>query len=114
MRARAAAVSPGLGKATVGNCLVRFSQAGLSWPLPPERNDDNLELLRFPGPAMALRPDRPVPAAFRRSRACGTMGASNDTCAGAVASEGLQDWILAHVRMFALSQRRATGRGARI
>ena len=74
MRDRAAAVSPGPGKATVGNCLVRFSQAGLSWPLPPERNDDSLELLRFSGPALALRPDRPVPdwavmdVALRRPR----------------------------------------------
>jgi transposase len=30
-----------------------------------------------------------------------TMGASNYTYAEAVASEGLEDWILAHVRMFA-------------
>ena len=40
-------------------------------------------------------------AASRRRRACGTMGASNFTYAGAVATEGLEDWILAHVRMFA-------------
>ena len=29
------------------------------------------------------------------------MGASNYTYAEAVASEGLEDWTLAHVRMFA-------------
>ena len=39
-------------------------------------------------------------AASRRRRACGTTGASNDTYAEAVASEGLKDWIGAHVRMF--------------
>ena len=100
MRDRAAAVFPGPGKATVGNCLARArgqvysgrcrvpwtwqgnrrelsgagAWPGLFWPLPPERNDDSLELLRFSGPALALRPDRPVPdwavmdVALRRPR----------------------------------------------
>ena len=58
---RAAARSLGLGKGTVGNYLVRFSQAGLSWPLPPDLDDDSLELLLFPSPTMASRLDRPVP-----------------------------------------------------
>ncbi len=40
-------------------------------------------------------------AASRRRRASGTMGPSNYTYAEAVASEGLEDWIAAHVRMFA-------------
>jgi len=40
-------------------------------------------------------------AASRQRRACGTMGASHYTYAEAVASEGLEDWILAHIRMFA-------------
>jgi len=40
-------------------------------------------------------------AASRRRRACGTTGASSHTCAEAVASEGLEDWTLAHARMFA-------------
>ena len=40
-------------------------------------------------------------AASRRRRASGTTGASNYTYAEAVASEGLEDWIGAHVRMFA-------------
>jgi transposase len=39
-------------------------------------------------------------AASRQRRACGTTGAPNYTYAEAVASEGLEDWILAHVRMF--------------
>lgn len=58
---RAVARSLGLGKGTVGNYLVRFSQAGLSWPLPPDLDDDSLELLLFPSPTMASRLDRPVP-----------------------------------------------------
>ena len=40
-------------------------------------------------------------AASRLRRASGTTGASNYTYAEAVASEGLEDWILAHIRMFA-------------
>jgi transposase len=40
-------------------------------------------------------------AASRRRRASGTTGATNHTCAEAVASEGLEDWIRAHVGMFA-------------
>ena len=40
-------------------------------------------------------------AASCRRRASGTMGASNYTYAEVVASEGLEDWILAHIRMFA-------------
>jgi len=39
-------------------------------------------------------------AASRQRRACGTTGASTYTYAEAVASEGLEDWIGAHVRMF--------------
>jgi transposase len=40
-------------------------------------------------------------AASRRRRAFSTTGASNYTYAEAVASEGLEDWTLAHARMFA-------------
>jgi len=39
-------------------------------------------------------------AASRQRRACGTTGASTYTYAEAVASEGLEDWIGAHVGMF--------------
>ena len=61
MSDRATALSLGLSKGTVGNYLVRFSQAGLSRPLPPELDDDSLELLLFPRPTLALRLNRPVP-----------------------------------------------------
>ena len=40
-------------------------------------------------------------AASRRRRGSGTMGASNFTCAEVIATEGLEDWTPAHVRMFA-------------
>ena len=176
---RAIAPSLGLGKGTVGSYLARARQAGLSWPLPAELDDDSLELLLFPSPTMASRLDRQVPdwaamdVELRRpgvtrallweeyrarapdgfgyawfcehfdawkgrvrptmrqthvggekvfvdfagdtidvidpvtgeSRAMklfvAAMGASNYTYAEAVASEGLEDWTLAHVRMFA-------------
>ena len=176
---RAVARSLGLGKGTVGNYLARARQAGLSWPLLPELDDDSLELLLFPSPTMASRLDRPVPdwasmdvelrrpgvtrallweeyrarapdgfgyawfcehfdawkgrvrPTMRQTHVGGekvfvdfagdtidvidpgtgearpmklfvaAMGASNYTFAEAVASEGLEDWILAHVRMFA-------------
>ena len=56
-------------------------------------------------------------AASRRRRASGTTGAPNYTYAEAVASEGPEDWTLAHVRLpmsaFRLSGRRAEGRGAK-
>jgi len=58
---RAIALSLGLGKTTVGGYLARAGQAGLSWPLAPEPEDDSLELLLFPSPTMASRLDRPVP-----------------------------------------------------
>ena len=51
----------GFGKGTVGNYLARARQAGLSWPLPAELDDDSLELSLFPSPTLALRLDRPVP-----------------------------------------------------
>ena len=37
---RVIAGSLGLSKGTVGNYLMRFNQAGLSWPLPCELDDD--------------------------------------------------------------------------
>ena len=175
---RAIALSLGLGKTTVGGYLARARQAGLSWPLSPELDDDSLELLLFPSPTMASRLDRPMPdwaamdvelrrpgvtrallweeyrakapegfgyawfcehfdawkgrvrPTMRQTHVGGekvfvdfagdtidvidpvtgearamklfvaAMGASNYTYAEVVASEGSEDWILAHVRMF--------------
>jgi len=58
---RAIALSLGLGKTTVGDYLARARQVGLSWPLPPELDDDSLGLLLFPSPTMASRLNRSVP-----------------------------------------------------
>lgn len=175
---RAIAASLGLGKGTVGTYVGRARQAGLTWPLPANLSDDDLELLLFPAaPSMPDR-ERPMPdwslvdrelrrpgvtrallwEEYRAAHPLGfgyawfcehyeawkgrvrptmrqthvggekvfvdfagdtvdvidpetgevtavkvfiaAMGASNFTYAEAVASEGLEDWINAHVRMF--------------
>ncbi len=176
---RAIAASLGLGKGTVSAYLSRARRAGLGWPLPPDLDDDGLELLLFPASPTVPDPERPVPdwakvdrelrrpgvtrallweeyraghpggfgytwfcthydawkgrvrPTMRQSHVGGekvfvdfagdtidvidpgtgearamklfvaAMGASNFTYAEAVASEGLEDWIGAHVRMFA-------------
>lgn len=52
----------GISKGAVGSYLSRARAAGLSWPLPPELDDDDvLELLLFPGVAGSRRPGRAVP-----------------------------------------------------
>lgn len=61
MSDRAISGSLGLSKGTVGNYLMRFNQACLSWPLPCELDDDSLELLLFPRPPMSSLLTRPVP-----------------------------------------------------
>ena len=55
---RAIALSLGRGKGTVGDYLARARQADLSWPLPPELDDDSLELLLFsqPDDGLAVEP----------------------------------------------------------
>ena len=58
-RAIARWLSP--GKGTVGDYLARARQAGLSWPLGSEMDDDSLESLLFPSPTMASRLDATVP-----------------------------------------------------
>ena len=45
MSDRAIAGSLGFSKGTVGNFLVRFNRAGLSWPLPCAPDNDSLDLL---------------------------------------------------------------------
>ena len=176
---RAIAASLGLGKGTVSAYLSRARRGGLGWPLPPDLDDDGLELLLFPASPTVPDPERPVPdwakvdrelrrpgvtrallweeyraghpggfgytwfcthydawkgrvrPTMRQTHVGGekvfvdfagdtidvidpgtgearaaklfvaAMGASNFTYAEAVASEGLEDWIGAHVRMFA-------------
>jgi transposase len=90
---RAIAASLGLSKGSVGSYTQRAHHAGLTWPLPEGLDDDSLELLFFPAPPTVPDAERLVPD-------WAAMGASNYTYAEAVASEGLEDWILAHARMF--------------
>ena len=42
------AESCGLGRTTVRDYLRLFEESGLSWPLPPELNDDELDKKLFP------------------------------------------------------------------
>ena len=58
---RAAALSLGLSKGTVGNYLARFSQAGLSWPLPPDVDEVALERALFKCDVRLPDAQRPLP-----------------------------------------------------
>lgn len=53
--ARSLSISP----TTVGECLKRAGEAGLSWPLPQETDDDALERLLYQEREKA--PQRPLP-----------------------------------------------------
>ena len=44
----AIAKSIGIGESTVGDCLQRVKRANLSWPLPEDFNDEQLEKLPYP------------------------------------------------------------------
>ena len=55
--ARSLAMSP----ATVGEYLRRARLAGLSWPLPAELDDAELEARLFPPPPKLARAPRPLP-----------------------------------------------------
>ena len=61
LSSRAIASSLSISKGAVGAYLSRVRAAGLSWPLPPELDDDALELLLFPGQVCSRVPERPVP-----------------------------------------------------
>jgi transposase len=62
LSSRAIASSLSISKGAVGAYLSRVRAAGLSWPLPPELDDDDaLELLLFPGQIGSRVPERPVP-----------------------------------------------------
>ena len=69
---QAIAKSLGLGQGTVSKYLGRARRAGLSWPLPPELDDDlRLEALLFPPPPDLPAEARPKPdwAEIRRELA---------------------------------------------
>lgn len=61
LSSRAIASSLSISKGAVGAYLSRVRAAGLSWPLPPDLDDDALELLLFPGQVCSRVPERPVP-----------------------------------------------------
>lgn len=62
LSSRAIAAALSISKGAVGAYLSRVRAAGLSWPLPPELDDDDaLELLLFPGQIGSRVPERPVP-----------------------------------------------------
>jgi len=58
---RAVGRACGLGRTTVAAYLYRFGASGLSWPLPPDLDDETLEALLFPGPPEVADAQRPVP-----------------------------------------------------
>jgi len=53
-------ISCRLGRSTVRDYLLRAEAAGLSWPLPEEMDEEQLEQLLFPPPPDAVR-HRPLP-----------------------------------------------------
>ena len=46
---------------TVGKYLARFSKAGLSWPLPPELDDEEFMGRLFGDDKSPAQPSRPMP-----------------------------------------------------
>jgi len=59
---RQIARSCGLARSTVAEYLERFKGAGLSWPLPPEMTEEELDVRLFQRPEMRGRdPARPLP-----------------------------------------------------
>ena len=61
LTARQIAGSLQLARSTVGEGLRRFHESGLSWPLPAELGDADLERRLFPPPVRAPGRHRPVP-----------------------------------------------------
>lgn len=58
---RAVAQSCGVGRTTVREYLQRARRAGVSWPLPEEVSDGDLEALLFPPGVAASGAERPLP-----------------------------------------------------
>jgi transposase len=58
---RAVARSCGIGRTTAREYVHRARRAGLSWPLPEEMSDSELEGLLFPPPVSADNAPRPLP-----------------------------------------------------
>lgn len=58
---RAVALSCAIGRTTVREYLQRAERAGLSWPLPEELSDSELEARLFPPPVSPTNAPRPLP-----------------------------------------------------
>jgi transposase len=58
---REIARSCGIGRATVANYLARAQQAGLTWPLPDDLDDDELQAVLFADAEETPPPTRPLP-----------------------------------------------------
>lgn len=58
---RAIARSCGIARSTVGEYLRRAAEAGLSWPLPQELDEDELNRLLFPKPSGSGKRELPLP-----------------------------------------------------
>ena len=59
--AREIAPSVGITRSTVAEYLYRSEAAGLSWPLPEDLSDEELERLLFPPVPSGEEPSRPMP-----------------------------------------------------
>jgi len=59
--AREIAPSVGIARSTVAEYLYRSEAAGLSWPLPEDLSDEELERLLFPPVPSEGEPSRPMP-----------------------------------------------------
>ena len=55
------AVSCNIGRTTVSDYLDRFEDSGLSWPLPSDMEDTQLELRLFPSARVVPDPERGLP-----------------------------------------------------
>src|SRR4030081_2782744 len=58
---RGIAKSLGLSQGAVSGYLSRARAAGVSWPLPADRDDEQLEALLFPPPPAIAADQRPMP-----------------------------------------------------
>jgi transposase len=58
---REIALSVGIARSTVGEFIYRSEAAGLTWPLPEDLSDEDLERLLFPAAPGNGEPPRPIP-----------------------------------------------------
>ena len=64
---RQIALSCNIARSTVGEYLFRFQQAALSWPVPQDIDDHQLEQMLYPKLPAVAADQRPVNTASSRS-----------------------------------------------